>query len=102
MKTLGRWINRSWVLILIVFLALLSLPTILTAWEAERGATLEDRRLQHQEWLNWEFQKLMAKSRVQQAQMRQWHSDLARSKRSAAKATKVRLQNDRKAGGSAQ
>jgi hypothetical protein len=102
MNTLGRWINRSWVLILVVFLALLSLPTILAAWDVERGAGLEDRRLRQQEWLNGEFQKLMAKSRVQQAQMRQWHSDLARSKRSAAKAAKVKQQNDREAGGSAQ
>jgi hypothetical protein len=100
MTTLAQSMKKSCALFLIVFLALLSLPTILKAWGPERGAKLEDRRLPYQEWLDEEFQKLMAKSRVQQAQMRQWHSDLARSKRTAAKAAKVRLQNDRKAGGS--
>jgi cell division protein FtsB len=102
MNTLGKRINRTCMPVIIGLLALLSVPTILTAWEGVRGAELQHSRLRQQEWLNGEFQKLMAKSRVQQAQMRQWHSDAARSRRSVAKAARVKLQNDRKAGGSAQ
>ncbi len=102
MKTLAKWMNWSWVLIIVVSLAMLSLPTILTAGESERAAGPEDRRLRQQELLNRVSHKAMAKAQVQQARMRQWRSDQTRLERSAAKAAKLKLQNDRKAGGSAQ
>jgi hypothetical protein len=101
MKTSAKWLNSS--LIILVFSALLSLPSILTGEDGERAAGPDDPRLRQQEWMNLESQRLMARTRAQQAQMRQWNSDRARSERSAAETVKVKQpKNHRKAGGSDQ
>jgi hypothetical protein len=94
MKTSAKSISRSLVLFIIVLLGVLSFPEIVTAGEGEAAARLQGQRLRQQEKVYLKYQDLLVKARAQQAQIRQWHRDAARSKRLAAKA-KEKPQNQR-------